>query len=66
MVLDKDYLVSSITDEIEDRTDEIEVKDLKELRNKVLMDSDLNYDEYEWLSYLVGNKRESELRDELE
>ena len=66
MFTDKKYMLLSIDTEIEDRTDEDEIKSLKELRYKVETEQSLKFNEYDWLTYLVQNHREAELRDELE
>ena len=70
MVIDKKYMTDAIAEEIEDRstaeTDAEELEGLALLLGKVVRDEVLDADEYLWLAYLVANKREAELRDELE
>jgi hypothetical protein len=65
MYIEQKQILESIDIEIEDRemTDydtSMELKDLRRLRKKVENKESLEYEDYEWISYMIYNNLERE------
>lgn len=66
MIIDKAHLLQAIEVEIEDRTATDdgsrleELKGLEELKAAVINESNMTYQQVEWLTYLVVNNQEKE------